>query len=353
MSDKQKLLGPSYYGIALQTAVDAINTCVDRDASQLVMNATIARLAMEIPASKRFIGPDSKLIVLPEYFLTAYPLGDTIESWAHKACIHADGPEYEALGKIAQDNDIYLAGNAYELDDQFLGLYFQTCFIISPNGDVILRYRRLNSMFAPTPHDVWDKYLDIYGMDGVFPVAKTDIGNLATIASEEILYPEIARCLAMRGAEVFLHSTGEMGNMSETPKQIARKARALENMAYVISANSGSIRGHELPKSSTDGRSSIINFKGQIMTEAGYGESMTANDCIDLHALRKYRKRPGMSNYLARQRFEVFAETYGGEGSQKANALLDEKGNHKIPERAHFISAQTEAISKLAKKKII
>ena len=70
MSDKQKLLGPSYYGIALQTAVDAINTCVDRDASQLVMNATIARLAMEIPASKRFVGPDSKLIVLPEYFLT-------------------------------------------------------------------------------------------------------------------------------------------------------------------------------------------------------------------------------------------------------------------------------------------
>ncbi|MDB4218825.1 hypothetical protein OAI34_04100 [Emcibacteraceae bacterium] len=353
MLEKQELLGPSYYGIALQTAVDAINDCANREDAQIIMNATIERLASEIPASKRFVGLDSKIIVLPEYFLTAYPLGDTIEGWAKKACIHLDGSEYEALGKIAQDNDIYLAGNAYEIDDYFPGLYFQTCFIIGPNGNVILRYRRLNSMFAPTPHDVWDKYLDIYGMDGVFPVAKTEIGNLAAIASEEILYPEIARCLAMRGAEVFLHSTGEMGNMSETPKQIARKARALENMAYVISANSGSIRGHELPKSSTDGRSAVINYKGQIMTEAGYGETMTANDCIDLNALRKYRRRPGMSNYLARQRFEMFADTYGNEGSQKANSLLDQNGNYKIPDRAHFISAQTETIISLAKKKII
>ncbi len=353
MSDDQKLLGPSYYAVALQTAVDAINGCADRVESQKVIDATIDRLATEIPASKRFIGPDTRLIVLPEYFLTAYPLGDTIEGWAAKACIHKDGKEYEALGKIAQDNDVYIAGNAYELDDHFNGLYFQTCFIIAPNGNVILRYRRLNSMFAPTPHDVWDKYLDIYGMDGVFPVAKTDIGNLAAIASEEILYPEIARCLAMRGAEVFLHSTGEMGNLSETPKQIARKARALENMAYVISANSGSIRGHELPKSSTDGRSAVINYKGQVMAEAGWGETMTASDCIDLNAQRKYRARPGMSNYLARQRFEMFAETYGAEGSQRANSLLDESGNHKIPDRSHFLSAQADAIANLAKKKIL
>ena len=59
-------------------------------------------------------------------------------------------------------------------------LYFQTCFIIGPNGDVILRYRRLSSSFEATPHDVWSKYLDLYGLEGVFPVAKTEIGNLGS-----------------------------------------------------------------------------------------------------------------------------------------------------------------------------
>ena len=101
----------------------------------------------------------------------------------------------------------------------------------------VLRYRRLLSMFAPSPHDVWDRYLDHYGLEGVFPVADTEIGRLAAIASEEILYPEIARALAFRGAEVFVHSSSEIGSPLGTAKDVAKRARAWENMAYVVSAN--------------------------------------------------------------------------------------------------------------------
>ncbi len=98
---------------------------------------------------------------------------------------------------------MFISGNWYELDEHFPDLYFQTSFIISDEGELVLRYRRLNSMYAPTPHDVLAKYIEVYGRESLFPVAKTSIGNLACIASEEILYPEIARCLAMQGAEVF------------------------------------------------------------------------------------------------------------------------------------------------------
>jgi predicted amidohydrolase len=239
-----------------------------------------------------------------------------------------DGPEYDMLGKIAQDNDLYLSGNAYEKDPNFPGLYFQASFIIDPSGDVILRYRRLNSVFAPTPHDVWDKYLDIYGLDGVFPVAKTDIGNLACIASEEILYPEIARSLALRGAEVFLHSSGEIACTHDSIKNIARKARAMENMAYVISSNCAGIRGHAMPENATGGKSAIIDYRGMTLQESGWGDTMTANDHIDLNALRRHRARPAMNNFLARQRLELFADTYSGPGSHPANSLLDKNGDH-------------------------
>ncbi|WND03497.1 nitrilase-related carbon-nitrogen hydrolase [Temperatibacter marinus] len=347
------LLGPSYYAVALQTACDAVNSIVDRAQVRQSMMKTIDRLAKEIRATKLFIGPDTKLVVLPEYVLTAYPMGDTISGWAEKAALEMEGPEYEALGKIARDNDIFIAGNAYENDPHFKGIYFQTSFILDPKGDVILRYRRLNSMFAPTPHDVWDKYLDIYGLDGVFPVVETEIGRLAAVASEEILYPEITRSLAMRGAEVIVHSTGEMGNVSETPKAIARKARALENLAYVVSANAAGINGHDLPFSATDGKSSIVDYKGITQVESGWGQTMTAHCSIDLNALRKYRRRPGMGNLLARQRFELFAETYAVGGSQKANSLLAEDGTVSEPDRAHFIETQKAAITGLVEKKII
>jgi len=147
------------------------------------MAEAIERTGRQVRAAKGFLGQDVRLVVLPEYFLTGYPLGESIPEWADKAALAPDGPEYEALGRIAGDNDVFLAGNAYETDAAFPNLYFQASFVIDPAGQVALRYRRLVSMFAPTPHDVWDRYLEIYGLDGVFPVARTSIGRLAAVAS--------------------------------------------------------------------------------------------------------------------------------------------------------------------------
>ncbi len=342
-------LGPTYYALALQTAVQAVNGCADRGEVMASISATTGRLAGEIRAAKAFVGDDLKLIVLPEYALTSYPTGESVAGWAEKAALDEDCAEYDALGKIARDNDLFLCVNAYERDANFPDLYFQACIIFAPSGEQILRYRRLNSMFAPTPHDVWDKYLDIYGLEDVFPVAKTEIGNLAAIASEEILYPEIARCLALRGAEVFLQPTGEMGCNMETPKSIARRARATENMAYVVSANAGGILDQALPESATDGRSSITDYRGLVLAESGWGQTISAHAAIDLNALRGHRRRPGMANQLSRQRLELFAETYATLGTQPANALLEKDGSVKTPERSHFGDAQAAIIAKLAK----
>ena len=215
------------------------------------MQDNISRVRRAVAGSKAFIhqysGEQARLVVLPEYFLTGFPMGDSVPAWRDKAALAMDGPEYEALGAIAADFDLYLAGNAYEADPHFPELYFQCCFIMAPDGGVALRYRRLISLSGPSPYDVWDKYLDIYGLDGVFPVADTPIGRLAAIASEEILYPEIARCHAMRGAEVFVHSTSEAGMPQDSIKEIARRARAIENLAYVVSANSGALEDIPVP----------------------------------------------------------------------------------------------------------
>jgi predicted amidohydrolase len=312
------------------------------------MSNSIEYISKQIFASIAFIGFDTKLVILPEYFLTSFPLGETIDEWREKACLEIDGKIYEKLSKIAQERKIYLSGNTYELDKNFPELYFQTSFIIAPNGEVILRYRRLNSMFAPTPHDVLEKYLDIYGLEGVFPVIKTEIGNLACIASEEILYPEIARCLAMRGAEIFCHSSSEIYGMQNTPKDVAKLARSYENMAYVISANSAGIANISIPENSTDGGSKIIDYKGLIISEAGQGESMNAFAEIDLAALRRNRKRPGMGNILSRQRFELYAESYAKNSFYPPNNLINKKA-----ERTHFVETQKKVIERLAKEGII
>lgn len=335
----------SYRAIALQTKCFAVNYAKSKAEAAAIIKQTVERLAKQIYASIQFVGQDVKLVVLPEYFLTGFPMGESIEAWREKACLEIGGETYELLGRIAQERKIFLSGNAYELDENFPELYFQTSFIIQPSGDVALRYRRLNSMFAPTPHDVWEKYLDIYGLEKVFPVADTEIGKLAACASEEILYPELVRCLAMRGTEIICHNTSEVFGSDRLPKNAAKICRAVENLAYVVSSNSAGIADSQIPESSTDGGSKIVDYRGIVLSETAQGESMAAFAEIDLDTLRRFRRRPGLMNIPSRQRFELYAELYAKNSVYQPNGLLD-----KTADRAHFVRAQKAAIEKLERE---
>ncbi len=341
---------PAYYALALQATCHAINADREVAAARQRMLATIQRLEGQIAASKAFIGPDLRLVVLPEYFLTGFPMGEPIAAWAEKAAIDIDvpGPEVERLAKVCRKLKVFLSGNAYERDRHFPGLYFQTSFLIDDSGELVLRYRRLNSMYAPTPHDVWDRYLEIYGADAVFPVARTALGRFGAVASEEILFPEVARCVAMRGAEVLLHSTSESHGQGDTPKDVAKRARAIENLAYVVSANSAGITGTPTPAGSTDGGSKIVDFRGQVIARARSGESMVAHAEIDLAALRRARRRPGMTNLLARQRFELYASSYAGASFHPPNTFAGDEAD-----RSRFRRTQEETIRRLEEAGLI
>lgn len=341
--------GPAYRALALQARCHAVNRAADRAEARAIMKASIDRLREQVTASVRFVGADCRLVVLPEYILTGHAVGESPAVWAEKAALEQDGPEHGAMASIAHEAGIYLSFNAYEMDPQFPGLFFQCSFVYDPAGALVLRHRRLNSMFTPTPYDVWDRFLAAYGIDGVFPVARTEIGALACIASDEILFPELARCLALRGAEVFCHSTSEAATTGARPKDVGRCARALENLAYVVSANTAGIEGSPIPEASTDGGSQIVDQDGRVLVEAGPGESMVASAEIDLGALRRARRRPGMGNLLARNRLAAYASTYADGPGQQPNGL----GDGAVPERTWFVEQQRALIERLEKDGLI
>lgn len=347
----------TYSALALQMDCSAVNHLPDRAAVQQAMSVALERVDTLIAGSKGFIstfsGDTLKLVVLPEYFLTGFPMGESIDAWRSKACLKIDGPEYQRLGEIARSRGVYLSGNAYELDPHFPDLYFQTSFIINDGGQVILRYRRLISMFAPTPHDVLSRYLEVYGKDSLFPVVDTPLGRLACVASEEILYPEIARSLATRGAEVLLHSSSEVGSPRPTPKNIAKCARAYENMCYVVSSNTSAILNSPVPQHSTQGHSQVVDYKGHLLTEAYTGESMVAHAVIDIERLREARAKPAMTNLIARQRLSLFRSTYDQPNFYPEDNLIDEAGDAIKPDRSHFLEQQARVIADLKKADLI
>ena len=347
-----------YIALALQIGTRCVSFCGSREEARGRMRENLRHAERAVAGSCSFaiqyLGESPKLIVLPEYFLTGFPMGSTIDQWRELAALKQDGPEYEELSRIAQHHEAYLAGNCYEVDPAFPELFFQTCFVLGPTGDVTLRYRRLISLNAPTPFDVWDAYLDRYGLDGVFPVADTPIGRLAAIASEEILYPEIARAHAVRGAEVFVHSTSEAGSNRATGKELARRSRAVENVAYVVSANSAWLKDIPIPSHSCTGMSKIVDFEGHVLAEAATGdESMVAKASIDLAGLRARRRMPGMTNTLARVPMQAFASTYAEKVMNSGRPLLDNEGKVRIPEKGEFRARLERDIERLAREGVL
>jgi predicted amidohydrolase len=351
---EQNIDGPEYIAVALQVSVKGVNRCKDRESSRARIRENLQRIGEYATTATGFLnffyGLPVRLIGLPEYAVSGFPMKESPAEWRDRACLEQNGPEYEELGKIAQNNKIFLAGNVYEIDPAFPELYFQTCFIIGPNGNVILRYRRMTSCFEPTPHDVWDKYIDTYGADSIFPVARTEIGNLGTIASEEILYPEITRCVAMRGAEVILHPTSEPGSAELTIKEVCRRARAIENQVFVVASNTATIDDIPIPAYTCSAMSKIVDYNGHVLAEAAQGgEAFNSNAVIDIGALRRTRRRTAMSNVMSRQPFDIYADSYRNARYHLGNYLLKDGKVIEPPDRETFRRRQAGNIERLVK----
>ncbi len=336
-----------YRALALQMAVHPINRCASKAEARELMMRAIERVAGAL-AGVQISSNVVKLAVLPEYLLTHFPMGIPMPQWRDWAALEVDGPEYEALAALAQRFNCYLCVNAYERDRHFPDTYFQANVIFDDTGNVALRYRRLMSLHTPTPHDYWDQYLDLYGLDGTFPVARTPIGNLCAVASEEIQYPELVRAFALRGAEVICHPSAESLNLAVSGKDIAKRARAVENMAYVVSANVAGHMGVPFLEQSADGLSKVIDYQGRVLAEAGQGESIAAGSDINVSALRRFRNRLGMNHFFSRHRMEVYRQAYESDDFHPPNSLVG-----RTPEREFILEQQRQVLQRLLASGVI
>ncbi|WP_164771661.1 nitrilase-related carbon-nitrogen hydrolase [Mesorhizobium sp. M7D.F.Ca.US.004.03.1.1] len=75
-----------------------------------------------------------RLVVLPEFAFQGPPHKDDIATWLSKACDTIPGRITEPLQKIAQKRGIYVAGNLFESDPRWPGRFFNSCFLVAPNG---------------------------------------------------------------------------------------------------------------------------------------------------------------------------------------------------------------------------
>ena len=231
------------------------------------------------------------------------------------------GKETEFLGEICKQFNIYLiAQMVATAPDIMKDRIFNIAFMIDPNGDVIHQHIKTSFYQRETntaPSDIWNLYLEKYGddpetlLDVLYPVAKTEIGNIGTLICAEGSYPEAARGLALNGAEVIYRSQYPEPWMGNKMNQIQNQSHAIFNTCYVVAPNIGGIYmpGMDDFKMS-NGRSQIIDYRGQIISEYLSGGEALVSGIINIDGLRDFRVRGQWQNLAKDMRVEEYKVIY-------------------------------------------
>lgn len=259
-----------------------------------------------------------RLAVFSEYGIIGQYRPRSVDEWLELAET-IPGNVTEQIGKKARQRGCYIAGNLYERDEEWPGRLFNTSFIVSPEGKVILKYRKnngpnnLNTTYTG-PGDVYTEYVKRCGEDSMFPVVDTEIGKLACLTCTDIVFPEMARCLALRGAEVLVHCTSEPLAPEGEAWDMLRRARAYENLCYFLSVNAGAFLGSNRPASGYRGMTQIVDYLGRVQSfTAAPGEAVVTG-MLDVNNLRWERTRMADSghvwNFLIELRSDLYTSVY-------------------------------------------
>lgn len=165
------------------------------------------------------------------------------------------------------------------------GLYHNTAVVFDRDGSIAGKYRK---MHIPDDPAYYEKFYFTLGDLGFEPV-QTSLGRLGVLVCWDQWYPEAARLMAMRGAEMLIYPTAIGWESSDTPGEKARqreawitvqRGHAVANGLPVITVNRV---GYEPDPSGATGG---IQFWGSSFVAGPQGEFLyQASDSAEAEAI--------------------------------------------------------------------
>ena len=179
------------------------------------------------------------------------------------------GPSTERFGKLAKELGIVIVTSLFE--KRAPGLYHNTAVVIENDGTIAGKYRK---MHIPDDPAYYEKFYFTPGDIGFEPI-KTSVGTLGVLVCWDQWYPEAARLMALKGAEMLIYPTAIGYESSDTTEEQERqreawttvqRGHAVANGIPVIAVNR---TGHEPDPS---GQTKGISFWGSSFVAGPQGE---------------------------------------------------------------------------------
>ena len=234
----------------------------------------------------------AQVILPPELFSGEYFCREEAEELFALARATADHPSVLAMQKLAKSLKVAIPTSFFERDGHH---YYNTLAMIGPDGEIMGTYRKSH---IPDGPGYEEKYYFRPGNDGfkVWDVFGTRIG--VGICWDQ-WYPECARVMALKGAEVLFYPTAigsEPYDVDLDTSRMWRRAmigHAVSNCMPVCAANR---IGHEGPadrQQSFYGHSFISDEWGDLIEEFGASDSGVLVSTLDLERAAKHRAGMG------------------------------------------------------------
>lgn len=142
--------------------------------------------------------------------------------------------------EVARENEIVLVTSLFE--KRSAGLYHNTSVVFEKDGKLAGKYRK---MHIPDDPCFYEKFYFTQGDLGFEPI-KTSLGKLGVLVCWDQWYPEAARIMALKGAQILIYPTAigwfDKDDKEEKQRQLnawinIQRAHAIANGLPVVSIN--------------------------------------------------------------------------------------------------------------------
>ncbi len=206
------------------------------------------------------------------------------------------GPSTDRFGKLAAELQVVIVTSLFER--RAAGLYHNTSVVLEKDGTIAGKYRK---MHIPDDPAYYEKFYFTPGDMGFEPI-KTSVGNLGVLICWDQWYPEPARLMAMRGADMLIYPTAIGWESSDTDDEkmrqrdawvISHRGHAVANGLPVIAVNRVGFEPD--PSGQTNGisfwgNSFAVGPQGEFLCEADNNKEEILIVDIDLERSEKVRR---------------------------------------------------------------
>jgi len=254
----------------------------------------------------------ARLVCLQELTLSRYfavdPAGPDAAGAAPEEL--PGGPTFEFAAAAAVENGVHVHASLYERDEGSDGLGYNTAIIVSPEGELVARTRKLHIPVTAGYHE--DRYFRPGPAAGEpFPVVALDGARLGLPTCWDQWFPEVARAYSLGGAEVLIYPTA-IGSEPDHPEFDTQPlwervivANGIANGVFMVAVN----RIGDEPPLRFYGSSFISDPYGRILVQAPREEPAVLVADLDLDQRRDWLE---LFPFLATRRPDAYGKLLGG-----------------------------------------